>query len=190
MTMMTMMFKTKVFLSFVMIATISISINANVYHGVQADAAEEGQGQGDDRVLRQLKKGKQSKSSKKSKKSSTYCPTNAPKCSTIAPEGSSGSNTNGDPNVIKAKHSYDFTFADGTRVSGVSESNIIEVTVDGRVFNLDISCVDTFDDGYGSEEGPVEGVNPRVVKWKIWKYINAGTEDCCFDEVCFDTYIR
>ena len=71
---------------------------------------------------------------------------------------------------------------------GTSNSNMIQVVVDGLQFDLHISCSDTFDDGYGSKGGPVEGVNPRVTKWSIWKYTNPGTEDCCFDEVCFDSY--
>ena len=69
----------------------------------------------------------------------------------------------GDSNAVDAEHSYDFYFADGTHLTGTSEHNVVEVTVDGKTFNLHISCSDPFPDGYGMKGGPVEGDNPPVV---------------------------
>ena len=94
----------------------------------------------------------------------------------------------GDPNAVVARHSYDFTFADGTRVTGTSEPNVVTVTVDGSTFDMHISCSDPFTDGYGTKGGPVEGVNPELVDWQIWKYRDVGSESCYLDKTCADLY--
>jgi hypothetical protein len=92
-----------------------------------------------------------------------------------------------DPNDISAlrDYSYDFLFADGSRVFGTSDQNTVEVSVAGKKFELHISCSDTFDGGYGTKGGPKAGINPKVVAWKVWKYKDGNNPDKCqMDKTC------
>ena len=107
---------------------------------VHADAAAKGGGQGkeDDRKLRQLKIGKKSKSRKSKAKSS--------KLHSNQPSSGPSLNSCSIASLVGDIKSFDFTFEDGTRVSSsyTSESNMVEVKVQGPLFNLDISCSDPF----------------------------------------------
>ena len=94
-----------------------------------------------------------------------------------------------DPNTDLKQYSYDFTFVDGTRVFGTSDSNTVTVSVDGDAFPLHISCSDTFKNGYGSKGGPVEGVNPAVAKWDVWKYSNPDKADCRVTKRCGGDFV-
>ena len=104
------------------------------------------------------------------------------------PGGTVGCPAPGDPNALDAKHSYDILFADGTHLNGTSEPNVVEVTVQGLTFPLHISCSDPFPNGYGMKGGPVEGVNPAVVEYRIWKYMGVGTSSCHLENECGDLF--
>jgi hypothetical protein len=92
-----------------------------------------------------------------------------------------------DPNPLLHKYSYDFTFADGTRIAGSSDDNIISVAVAGAVFDLHVSCSDDFANGYGSKDGPTAGQTPvqfPVSEFKIWKYKDVGAASCELKDIC------
>ena len=92
-----------------------------------------------------------------------------------------------DPNPLGHKYSYDFVFADGTRVRGTSDENNVPVVVAGAEFDLHISCSDEFPGGYGSKGGPKEGQTPMqypVSEWRVWKYKNVGEEGCELVKQC------
>jgi len=91
-----------------------------------------------------------------------------------------------DPNTALNDYSYDFLFADGSRVFGTSDKNTVDVTVAGKTFELHISCSDQFENGYGDKGGPVQGVNPKVTAWRIWKYKDAdkGIGSCKLSKTC------
>ena len=90
------------------------------------------------------------------------------------------------PNV--KKYFFDFSFEDGTDISGYSDDNTVNVEVDGSVFELHISCSDNFENGYGEKGGPVEGVNPRVTSFQILKFKYPGSSNCEVYKECFDRY--
>ena len=114
----------------------------------------------------------------------TSVPTSAPTpASGVTPAPTSHCSN---PNV--KTYGYDFTFADGTVLSGFSDANTVDVTVDGKEFELHISCSDTYENGYGEKGGPVEGVNPRVTEWHIRKFDNPGDSDCEVKKECSGVY--
>ena len=92
-----------------------------------------------------------------------------------------------DPNSLQHKYSYDFHFAEGTRIVGTSDDNVITVNVANAVFDLHVSCSDDFEDGYGEKDGPKAGQVPvqyPVSEFKIWKYKNIDSESCYLKGVC------